>query len=109
MTNRKLGPALVVALMLAATLFVPAAFADSNVRIVRLSYADGDVYLDRGDGRGFERAVMNMPVANGNRVQTGHGALAEVEFEEGDTIRLTPDTLVNLEQLSLRNGGQLYT
>ncbi len=110
MTNRKLGPALVTALVgIAASLFLPTAFADSNVRIVRVSYADGDVYLDRRDGRGFERAVMNMPVASGNRVQTGHGALAEVEFEDGDTIRLAPETLVNLEQLSLLNAGQRYT
>ncbi|HXE90153.1 MAG TPA: FecR family protein [Terriglobales bacterium] len=110
MTIRKLGPVPVVALVaLAATLFVPAAFADSSVRIVRLSYADGDVYLDRRDGRGFERAVMNMPVAHGNRVQTGHGALAEVEFEDGDTIRLTPNTLVELQELGLRGSGQRYT
>ena len=110
MTNRKLGPALVIALVgIAASLFTPAAFADSNVRIVRVSYADGDVYLDRRDGRGFERAVMNMPVASGNRIQTGHGSLAEVEFEDGDTVRLTPDTLVDLEQLSLLNSGQRYT
>ncbi|MGH9603451.1 MAG: FecR family protein, partial [Terriglobales bacterium] len=95
------GLAIAVCLLLLSS----AALADSNTRIVRLSYAEGDVRLDRGDGRGFELAVMNMPVAHGNRVWTRNDALAEVEFEDGDTIRLTPETLVILHQLSLRSNG----
>ncbi len=91
---------LVCLLLLSAT-----ALADYNARIVRLSYAEGDVRLDRGDGRGFERGLMNMPVAHGNRVWTRDQALAEIEFEDGDTIRLTPETLVILHQLSLRSNG----
>ncbi|MGH9509476.1 MAG: FecR family protein, partial [Terriglobales bacterium] len=94
------GLAVVLSLLLSS-----AALADSNTRIVRLSYALGDVRLDRGDGRGFELAVMNMPVAHGNRVWTRNDALAEVEFEDGDTIRLTPETLVILHELSLRSNG----
>src|SRR5690242_10370574 len=39
--------------------------ADSHARIVRLSYVDGDVQLDKGDGRGFNAAYMNMPMSHG--------------------------------------------
>ena len=110
MANRRARPAWfglgigVCLVFLAAT-----ALADSNARIVRLSYAEGDVRLDRGDGRGFEQGLMNMPVAHGNRVWTRNEALAEVEFEDGDTIRLTPETLLILQQLALRSNGVRIT
>ncbi|MGH9649568.1 MAG: FecR domain-containing protein, partial [Terriglobales bacterium] len=106
MATRKVRPAggglaIAVCLLLVSS----TALADSDARIVRLSYAEGDVRLDRGDGRGFELAVMNMPVAHGNRVWTRNDSRAEVEFEDGDTIRLTPETLVILHELSLRSNG----
>ncbi len=106
MTNRRVRPAwFVIGIGVCLVLLAATALADSNARIVRLSYAEGNVRLDRGDGRGFEQAVMNMPVAHGNRVWTRNDALAEIEFEDGDAIRLTPETLVILHQLSLRNNG----
>ena len=82
------------------------AWGDSTVRIVRLSYLDGDVQIDRGAGRGLERAVLNMPVVQGARLSTGAGATAEVEFEDGSTLRLVPDTSVEFRKLVLRNTGQ---
>ncbi len=105
MAIHRVRPAYVGLAIAVCLLFSTAALADSNARITRLSYTEGDVRLDRGDGRGFELAVMNMPVAHGNRVWTRNDALAEVEFEDGDTIRLTPETLVILHELSLRSNG----
>ncbi|HXZ26877.1 MAG TPA: FecR family protein, partial [Terriglobales bacterium] len=107
MSNRRVGHALLflaaaVGILLAA---VPAARADSEVRIVRLSYVTGDVQMDRGTGQGFERAVMNMPVTSGSRIWTGDDGYAEVEFEDGSTGRLAPDTEVNVQELSLRGDG----
>jgi len=79
--------------------------ADSNARIVRLSYLEGDVQIDRGAGQGFERAVLNMPVIGGARLATHEHATAEVEFEDGSTLRLLPGTEVAFRQLSLRSSG----
>ncbi len=82
------------------TLFV---FADSQVRIVRLSDLDGEVQIDHGTG--YEKALRNMPITQGAKLWTKGGGLAEVEFEDGSTVRLTPDTTVEFPQLSLRDSG----
>ena len=74
------------ALLAGLALALPAT-ADSRVRIVRLSFAEGQVQMDRADGRGFEQAFKNMPLAQGTRLATGNDGRAEIEFEEGSTIR----------------------
>ncbi|HYX69130.1 MAG TPA: hypothetical protein VE825_08350, partial [Terriglobales bacterium] len=70
MTNRRVGHALLFLAACAGILLAsaPAALADSEVRIVRLSYVSGDVQMDRATGQGFESAVMNMPVTRGSRI-----------------------------------------
>ena len=77
---------------------------DSHVRIVRLSEAQGTLAMDRGTGKGYEPVMQNMPIVEGARLQTDDG-YAEVEFEDGSTMRLTPDSRVEFPQLLLRAGG----
>ncbi len=97
-------------LLLAATL--PAQTPDgampsnevSKVRIVRLSEVKGEVQMDRDTGRGFERAMANLPIVEKSRLQTGTG-FAEVEFEDNSTLRLAPDSLVEFTQLDRLQGG----
>ncbi|HZQ91955.1 MAG TPA: FecR family protein [Terriglobales bacterium] len=93
------------ALLLLAT----AVWADSQARIVRLSYVNGDVQIDRGSGGGYERALLNMPIVQGTRLWTREGAQAEVEFEDGTTIRLAPDSMMQFPQLGLRSSGATAT
>ncbi|GAC1433711.1 MAG: hypothetical protein NVS1B11_15350 [Terriglobales bacterium] len=90
---------------LAFLAFSVLAFADSQVRIVRLSTAEGTVQVDRNTGAGFEKAVANLPVTQGMKLRTQSDGRAEVEFEDGSTLRLAPDTAVNFPQLSLRDSG----
>ncbi|HZU45508.1 MAG TPA: FecR family protein, partial [Terriglobales bacterium] len=102
--GKGLGVALVAALM-AALLSIPA-FADSQVRIVRLSDLNGDVLIDRGTGQGFERALLNMPIVQGTKIWTkSQDARAEVEFENGSAVRLAPDSQVAFPQLVLQDSG----
>ncbi|MEO6119271.1 MAG: DUF6600 domain-containing protein [Terriglobales bacterium] len=86
-----------------------AAYADSTARIVRLSYLEGDVQLDRGDGTGYIRAFLNMPLLEGAAVSTTSSGRAEIEFEDGSTIRLIPNTTVFFTQLRLRDDGSKLT
>lgn len=87
-----------------AFLFALPLLADSHVRIVRLSLVDGDVQLDKADGRGFGTAYVNMPIVHQSKLWARDGQ-AEVELEDGSSIRLTPDTIVAFNDLSLDNNG----
>ena len=80
-------------------------FADSQVRIVRLSDVQGDVQIDRRTGQGFEKAFLNLPITQGMKIRTGSSGRAELEFEDSSSLRLTPGTLLEIAQLSLRDSG----
>jgi hypothetical protein len=104
MTKRKnlLATALVVMLFAAAS-----AQATSHVRIVRLSYEDGSVRMERATGQGLERAILNSPIVEGTRIVTGTDGLAEVEFENNSTVRLGEATDVKFRQLLINDAGEL--
>ncbi|WP_047495195.1 FecR family protein [Terriglobus sp. TAA 43] len=72
--------------------------AANAIRIVRLSQANGKVEMDRNIGRGFEAAFNNLPITQSARLKTDEGS-AEVEFEDGTTLRLIPQTEVDFTQL----------
>ena len=80
------------------------ALADSHVRIVRLSYIEGGVQIDRNTGQ-YEKAMVNLPVTEGFKVRTETDGRAEVEFEDGSTLRLASNTTVQFPTLSLRGSG----
>ena len=109
MSYRRVGLALLTAAALLAGVLPPKALADSNARIVRLSYVDGEAQIDRRDGRGFEHAFLNMPLGPGTQVSTRQEGRAEIEFEDMSTVRLAPDTLVETQSLELRSSGAKYT
>ena len=78
--------------VLSCWLAVPS-FADSQARIVRLSQVDGDVQIDRNTGQGYEKAFINLPITQGTKLRAGQDARAEIEFEDGSTLRITPGTV----------------
>jgi hypothetical protein len=77
------------------------------VRIVRLSQAQGRLVLDRGTGK-VEATMPNMPIVERSRLATGDG-FAEVEFEDGSTLRLPPQSQVDFPRLILRSTGAKAT
>ncbi len=84
------------------------ASGNSKVRIVRLSQVNGAVQMDRNTGRGFEAAMQNLPVIEGTKLKTDNG-LAEVEFEDNSSLRVTPDTLIEFPKLELGPTGAKIT
>lgn len=81
-------------------------FAGSHVRIVRLSEIEGSVQIDRNTGQGFEKAIMNMPIAQGMSIKTTAGR-AEVEFENGSVVRLADNSSVEFSQLTRNDDGEM--
>jgi len=90
--------------VLCGSLLCLPAWADSNVRIVRLSYIEGGVEIDRNTGQ-FEKAITNLPITTGAKLRTEADGRAEVELEDGSTVRLGSNTAVQFPQLSLRDSG----
>jgi len=88
-----------------ALLALPAA-ADSQVRIVRLSDVQGRVQIDKNSGFGFENAFTNLPVMQGIQLRTGANGRAEVEFEDGSTLRVAPNTTVAFSKLAVNDAGK---
>ncbi len=79
--------------------------AASQARIVRLSDVHGTVQINKNSGMGFERAFLNLPITQGTELKTLADGRAEVEFEDGSTLRLAPDSTVRFSALSLNDAG----
>jgi hypothetical protein len=79
----------------------------SHARIVRISYVDGEVRIDHGQG--YESATMNVPVAERNWMETRSDGWAEVQFEDGSMLRLAPDTVVAFTELGRSSSGSTVT
>src|SRR5260370_714748 len=82
------------------------ALADSQARIVRLSDVQGSVQIDKNTGMGFEIAFLNLPITQGAQVKTHDRGRAEIEFEDGSSLRLTPNTTVEFSTLGLSDSGK---
>src|SRR5579862_2883437 len=107
MSKRSLGTSLVV--MLGLTMAWMPAFADSQARIVRLSNVEGAVVVDRNSGQGYENAFLNMPIVQGMKVATKDDGRAEIEFEDGSTVRIGPKSTLEFSALGLRDSGARYS
>jgi len=88
-----------------ALLALPAA-ADSQARIVRLSDVQGTVQINKNSGLGFENAFANLPITQGTQLRTRENGRAEIEFEDGSTLRLTPNTAVEFSTLGSDDAGK---
>jgi hypothetical protein len=101
---------LCLTIALLALVALPAtAAAGPDVRIVRLSLAQGDVQVDRNiagnQGQGWEQAINNMPLTEGARLYAAENSKAELEFEDGSSVRLAGPAQIALNQLSLAPDG----
>lgn len=86
-----------------------AALAQAVTGMVRLSDVVGNVQLLRGDQTQFDQAVVNMPLVEGSRLQTGTDGQAEVQFGDGSIARLAPNSSMSVTQLRRNTDGQAVT
>ena len=69
----------------------------------RLSLINGSVSLARGDSGEPINASINEPLATSDRVVTGRGSRAEIQFDPGSMIRLDANTEVRMGDLQYRH------
>ncbi len=95
---------------LAALLTAMAGFAQtySHARIVRLSFVEGTVTVERPDVSEWSSAPVNTPIQEGFKLSTAEKSFAEVEFENASTTRIGQLSLLEFTQLALSpSGGKL--
>ena len=78
--------------------------AAAPVRAARLTYFAGAVQVERQDNTGVDEPVMNMPIGEGTRLVCGNYGEAEIEFEDGSLVRITPRSTVTVDALGLEGG-----
>ncbi len=69
--------------------------------VARLSYIQGNVGMRHGDLGELSPAALNVPLVASDRLETGDGGRAEIQFDFNNMIRLAPSTEVRLGQLEL--------
>lgn len=95
-----------------AVSFLAAGFAwaqvYSHARIVRLSFVEGTVTVQRPDVPEWGSAPVNTPIQEGFKLATAGDSFAEVEFENTSTARLGQLSLLEFTQLALSpTGGKI--
>ncbi len=89
---------------------IPLVSADqeySHVRIVRLSFVEGTVTLLRPGSTDWVNAAVNTPVEEGFQLLTDKASFAEVEFENGSSVRIGELSLLKFDQLGRTESGDL--
>jgi len=77
----------------------------SQVRAVRLSFVQGTATVKRPGSTEWAKASVNTPIQQGFSVATAKGSFAEVQFENGSTVRLGELSRVDFSELALAPDG----
>jgi hypothetical protein len=70
--------------------------------VARLSIVQGNVSVRHGDAGELTAGAINAPLVETDRVVTGDGGRAEVQFDYANMIRLAPGSEVRLSQLQYK-------
>ncbi len=94
-----------LALFLAAALPVSAQQPDPNVRAARLSFVEGDVQLSQGSQVLANPALANTPLFEGTEITTKEDGRAEIQFDDGSVVRISPNSSLKIAALR-QDGGR---
>ncbi|MDH5466841.1 MAG: FecR family protein, partial [Candidatus Aminicenantes bacterium] len=70
----------------------------TNNSFARLNFVTGNTYIQKAADLGYEEAVLNMPIAEGDRLGTTDGR-AEIYLGKGNYIRLDKETKIDFMNL----------
>jgi hypothetical protein len=77
----------------------------SHARVIRLSFVEGNVTVERPDVQGWAQAPVNTPLQQGFKLSTGENSFAEVQLENGSAIRLGEQSTIDFTELGLAPNG----
>src|SRR4051812_46373973 len=67
--------------------------------VARISVMNGEVSVQRGDSGEWVAAALNAPLVVQDRVLTGEGSRAELQFDYANLARLAPSSEIRLAEL----------
>ncbi|HZH30905.1 MAG TPA: DUF6600 domain-containing protein [Pyrinomonadaceae bacterium] len=76
---------------------------EETARVVRVSLVGGDVSLRRAGSTEWEKATLNLPLVEGDRLATGAGARVEIQIDARNFVRL--GEYATLDIVTLRDEG----
>lgn len=79
----------------------PSSESLSHARVVHLSFVKGTVAVRKPDSRQWTRATLETPIEEGFSIVTGRNSFAELQFENGSTVRLGEFSHIDFVQLAL--------
>lgn len=87
--------------LLVTVLIVPSVLANtrSHARAVSLTFVEGTVIARRFGSAKWARADLNMPIEQGVSIATARNSFAEVQFENGSTVRVGELSRVDFVQM----------
>jgi len=71
--------------------------------VARVSVAGGEVSVRRGDSGDWVAAVVNAPLMVEDRVSTGTGSRAEVQFDSANLVRIGANAEIRLAELGINH------
>ena len=97
-----------VLLAVGAAWMAPALRADDDAqqaRAARLSYVDGHVRIAQGSELLADPALQNTPLFEGTQVLTSEDGRAELQFDDGSVVRVSPGSSLTLAVLRGEGGS----
>ncbi|HYG11046.1 MAG TPA: DUF6600 domain-containing protein, partial [Pyrinomonadaceae bacterium] len=76
---------------------------EETARVVRVSLLSGDVSLRRAGSAEWEKAALNLPLVEGDRLATGAGARVEIQIDARNFLRV--GEYATLDIVTLREEG----
>ncbi len=83
------------------------AYGEGTKYFARLNYLKGQVLIERAGGEGYEDAVLNMPIEEGDRIITADGR-AEIYIGFATFLRLDRNTKLDLLVLPSERGRKTF-
>ena len=68
-------------------------------RVSRISFIRGDVQIKREGSQDWEKAILNLPIVEGDEITTGAGARVEIQLNITSYIRITENSYLKVSGL----------
>lgn len=78
-------------------------------RSARLTLMEGEVRVEQASSTANSVAVINMPLIEGTVISSGVDGQAEIEFEDGSLVRMTPNSGISLLNMTVDSSGIYQT